>query len=334
MPELGAGAGAHFGHRPADRVGQRSAVGVAEHERLGPLLLGRRQDGKGEVRVVPVAVEEVLGVEEDAQIVGDEVAHRIAHHGHRFVERGAQRLGDVAVPRLGHDAGDRRAGFDEVGQDGVVLGPHAGPTGRAEGDQGGRGELQLLAGPGEELDVLGVGPGPPALDEGDPQMVELLGHPELVGHGEGEPLLLAPVAQDRVEDVDRLGQVRHLVVVRQVRVRVRPAMRVRMRPSGRGVCAPPRGRGVWPSVDMVQPVLVAIDLAAHGGEVGLLHLDGDRARLPVTHLAVVDGADRHDLGRRPGEERLVGQVEVGADDLLVAHLDSRGRPRSSRPSSG
>ncbi len=193
--------------------------------------------------LLPVPVEEVLGVEEDAQVVGDEVAHRVTHHGDGLVERGAQRFDDVTVPRLGHDAGDGRPGFDEVGQDGVILGFHPGAARRAEGDQCRRGELELLAGPGEELDVLGVGPGPSALDEGDPQMVELLGHPELVGHGEGKPLLLAPVAQDRVEDVDRLRQLRHLVVVGQMRVTVGGTVRVGMGPLGAvGMGAP---SGPW-----------------------------------------------------------------------------------------
>ena len=69
---------------------------------------------------------------------------------------------------------------------------------------------------------------------------------------------------------------------------------------------------------MLEPVLVALDLAAHGGEVGLLELAGDLAR--VADLAVVDRADRHDLGRGAGEERLVGEVEVVAEELLLAHL--------------
>ena len=67
-------------------------------------------------------------------------------------------------------------------------------------------ERQLLLGPGEELDVLGVGAGPASLDEGDPEVVELLGHPELVVDRERQALLLAAVAQDGVEDVDRLGK--------------------------------------------------------------------------------------------------------------------------------
>jgi len=35
---------------------------------------------------------------------------------------------------------------------------------------------------------------------------------------------------------------------------------------------------------------------------------------------VVDGADGDDLGSRAGQECLIGQVQVGADDGLVSHL--------------
>ncbi len=37
-------------------------------------------------------------------------------------------------------------------------------------------------------------------------MVELLGHPQLVVHGEREPLLLGPVPQRGVEHVDGVGE--------------------------------------------------------------------------------------------------------------------------------
>ena len=97
-------------------------------------------------------------------------------------------------------------GLHQVGQDGVGLRLHAGPPGGAERHQRGGGQRQLLLGPGEELDVLGVGPGPAALDERDPEVVELLGHPQLVVDREREALLLAAVPQNGVEDVDGLGQ--------------------------------------------------------------------------------------------------------------------------------
>src|SRR5690606_35569003 len=73
-------------------------------------------------------------------------------------------------------------------------------------------------------------------------------------------------------------------------------------------------------IDVLQPVLVAVDLTAHGREVRLLDLLGDRPG--PAQLAVVDGADRHDLGRGAGEERLVRAVEVGAQDVVDDHLEA------------
>src|SRR4051812_16686101 len=67
--------------------------------------------------------------------------------------------------------------------------------------------------------------------------------------------------------------------------------------------------------DMFVPVLVAVDLAADGGVERLLDLAGHRPRFAAADEAVVDGADRHDLGCRPRQERLVGGVEVGAQDV-------------------
>src|SRR5665213_3154250 len=79
---------------------------------------------------------------------------------------------------------------------------------------------------------------------------------------------------------------------------------------------------VGPSLDIVQPVPVLLDLAAHGGEVRLLDLLGDGTGLARPHLTIVDGPDRHHLGGRSGEEGLVGRVEVGPDELLVVDLQA------------
>src|SRR5688572_28593902 len=73
-------------------------------------------------------------------------------------------------------------------------------------------------------------------------------------------------------------------------------------------------------IDVLVPVLVAIDLAAHGGEEHFLDLAGDGAGL--ADLAVVDRADRDDLGGGAREERLVGGVEVGAQDVPGRALDA------------
>ena len=70
-----------------------------------------------------------------------------------------------------------------------------------------------LARPGEELDVLGVGPRPATLDEVDPEDVELLGDAQLVLDGGGDALDLQAVAERRVEDLDRSSVRAHRVLV-------------------------------------------------------------------------------------------------------------------------
>ena len=59
-----------------------------------------------------------------------------------------------------------------------------------------------------------------------------------------------------------------------------------------------------------------------------LHRAGDLARAAGADRVVVDLADRHQLGGRAGQEDLVGQVELGARDVALDDLDSRGRARS------
>ena len=169
-----------------------------------------------------------------------------------------------------------------------------------------------VRGPGEELRVLGIGPRPPALDEGHAEVVELLGHPQLVVHGQRQTLLLGAVPEGGVEDIDGGGQGGQVEVVPGVALLgcVAGLADDRRGPAGPGSAddcgwrpfpcewtwpvgaRPPLERSslrVGPSFDIVQPVLVLVHLAAHGGEVGLLELLGDRAGL----------ARRPPGGRRP-----------------------------------
>ena len=105
--------------------------------------------------------------------------------------------------RLGHQAHHFRPGGQHVGQHGVAGGHAPRFTGGPEGHQRGGGQRQLARrGAGEELGVFGVGPGPTSLDVLHAQVVELLGHPQLVGHGERQTLGLAAVAQRGVVDLD------------------------------------------------------------------------------------------------------------------------------------
>ena len=84
----------------------------------------------------------------------------------------------------------------------VVLDADAGLAGGAERDQLGVPQLQLGAGAGEELGVLGQRARPAALDEADADLVQQPGDGQLVGDGVADALALGAVAQGGVEDVE------------------------------------------------------------------------------------------------------------------------------------
>ena len=79
-----------------------------------------------------------------------------------------------------------------------------GPPRRSERDERAGGQRQLVAGPGEELDVLRVGARPAAFDVAHTEQVELLGDPQLVLDARRDALDLQAVAQRRVEDLYRI----------------------------------------------------------------------------------------------------------------------------------
>ena len=136
-----------------------------------------------------------------------QVRHRVGGHGDRFVERRAQRLGDVQVRRLRNDTDDLCAGLDEVAE-GLVGGClPAGTARRAERDECRGLEPELLGGPDEELLVFRVRTRPAALYVWDAQVVELLGDAQLVVDRQRYAFLLRTVAQRRVVDVDSTGEV-------------------------------------------------------------------------------------------------------------------------------
>ena len=165
---------------------------------------------------------------------------RVGHHGLALVERGPQRLGDVVVPALADDAHRGGAGVEQVAQGGVVVDLARGATGGAEGHQQRPLEAQLARRPVEELDVLGVGAGPAALDEVHAELVELVGDAQLVVDGERDALELGAVAQGGVVDLDGLGQ---------------PGVA-----GGEARASPARSPGLVGSGDMFDPVLVAVGL--------------------------------------------------------------------------
>ncbi|GAA4311490.1 hypothetical protein GCM10023162_17070 [Klenkia terrae] len=194
--------GPDVGDHPADAAGQHPAVGVAQDADLGAGGEGSPQHGDPVVGVERVPVEEVLAVDEHPPAVADQEGDGVGHHRQVLLRRGAQGVPDVPQVGLGDQADHRGAGVQQRPHLGVVLDRHPGLAGGPERDQHGVPQLQLGAGPGEELGVLGQRPGPPALDVGDPDVVEQPGDGELVGHRVRDALALGTVAQGGVEDLD------------------------------------------------------------------------------------------------------------------------------------
>ena len=115
-----------------DLVGQPPAVRVAEYGDIGAGLGGRAQHLDGVSRIAAVAVEEVLGVEEDAPTLGAQVGHGVADHREVLLERRAQGELDVPVVALRHERHDGRTRVAQGGHLGVVGGLHTGSAGCAE----------------------------------------------------------------------------------------------------------------------------------------------------------------------------------------------------------
>ncbi len=201
MPSSTRSCAAHRRDGGGDVVGQRAAVGVAQDDDRGAGVLGRSQRLQGVLGVVPVAVEEVLGVVEDLAAGLAAVGHRIGDHAQVLFQRGAEHFADVQVPGLADDGDDRRLGVEQRLEAGVVGRLDALAARHAEGGDAGVPQRQL-ADFLEILEVLGVGQRIAALDEVHAQLVEPARDVQLVLQGEVDALALAAVAQGGVVDVD------------------------------------------------------------------------------------------------------------------------------------
>ena len=196
-------------------------------------------------RVGPVAVEEVLGVEEDPLALLPQVAHRVGDHRQVLVERGPQGQLDVAVVALGDQRHDRGARLAERGDLRVVGGVDARLAGRAERGERGVAQVELGLRAAEELGVLRNRARPAALDEPDAETVQVPGDHQLVGNRQVQALLLGAVAEGGVVDVK--------LVVEHSRC---PFLPYRLADGGWANKKTPRGtREVWrrPVLDQSHP---------------------------------------------------------------------------------
>ena len=203
-----------FQHRVDDvgeLRGQHPAVRVTEHDHVSSGF-GRdayRFDCVGRIRLV--AVEEMLGVDEDPASFTAQVLDRVADHREVLVERGLQCLEHVPVVTLGDEAHDGRFGISQRRHLRVVGGLHVRLAGRTERTERCVLELQLGAGAAEELGVLRQCARPTAFNETDAEVVEVLRNRQFVGDREGHALTLGAVAQGRVVDVKGIGLRSHRV---------------------------------------------------------------------------------------------------------------------------
>ena len=188
-------------HDPRDVRRKHPAVRVAEHRSLRPRLLRGLQHVHRVRRVAPIAVEEVLRVEEDPAVLRAQERDRVAHHRDAFVQVRAEHLGDVHVPRLADDADDLRPGLQQLPEDGAVLRALARLPRHAERRE--RRVLQrLLRRELEELGVAGVRARPASLDERHPELVDLVEDPHAILDGVRQAGLLRAVAERRVVQLD------------------------------------------------------------------------------------------------------------------------------------
>ena len=173
MPSAGAGVGEDVETTAWTWAGSMPPLVSQRMTTSAPASAAVRDGPRGVRGVGAVAVEEVLAVDEDAAALVAQVGDGVADHLQVLVERGAQGELHVAVVRLGDERDHAGAGL-AAGLHLRVLGRRdAGPAGRAEGDELGVPEVELLAGAAEELGVPGVGARPAALDEAHAEVVEV-----------------------------------------------------------------------------------------------------------------------------------------------------------------
>ena len=98
---------ANIGDDLGEEIGQRAAVGIAEAEHIGAGVFRGFERAQGEIAVVDVAVEEMLGIVDDFLAVVFEIADGFGDDREVFVFGDAERAGDMEVPALAEDGDDR-----------------------------------------------------------------------------------------------------------------------------------------------------------------------------------------------------------------------------------
>ena len=196
----------HLADDLLDFMGQRSAIGVAEHDPARPRFVSRDDASERVFRIVLIAVEEMFGVEQNFRNGLRGMGDAVADHGEVFVAADAERHVHLEIPGLADQTKRRRLAADQRGKAGIVAGGAARFAGPAEGGQLGMSEFRRIA----EKRVVGrVRPRPAAFDVIEAELVELDRDRALVGGGEIDALGLPAVAQRGVIEIDAVGGLAH-----------------------------------------------------------------------------------------------------------------------------
>ena len=184
-----------------DKRRKTSAVGIAKHNEICTRFRSGFDRGQRILAVFAVAVEEVLRIVEDLPPVRLEEGNRVADHGKVFFQSYAKDFRDMQRPCFPHDRDHRRLGVEQLAHLRIVLHLHAAAPRHAESC-----DLRVLPRTlgrlGKELDVLRIRTGPSALDVIDPELVEALGHAQLVLHTERNAGALRAITQGGIVNSD------------------------------------------------------------------------------------------------------------------------------------
>ena len=125
--------------RFSQKIGQRAAIGIAQHDQVRASLMGGLDGRQRVVWILAKAVEEMLGVIEDLAIMLLQEANRVGDHGEILLEADPKHLGDVQRPGFTNDGYHRRFRRQQHLHLGVLLNLHSAAARHSE-----RGDLRVL----------------------------------------------------------------------------------------------------------------------------------------------------------------------------------------------
>ena len=172
--------------------GERSPVGIAEDDRIGPRLHRSLHGPEGISGVVLISVEEMLGIVDHLFSLRFQVADGVIYQGEVLIQRDPQDLRGVQVPALSENGHRRGIRLDEGLYVGTGLGRQTGSPRAAEGRQAGIREGHLT-GHLEEPHVTGVRSRPSPLDVMETDIIQSRGNPQLVLRRKADLVSLCPV---------------------------------------------------------------------------------------------------------------------------------------------